>query len=177
MFDEKTEMIIERHFDDKLTLAERAEFERLLASDPDFKQRVANERIVYTAFRPSQNWRFSPKFAERVVRDWREEADLGALFRENRIKTFGEGFRQRVEASIRNEQIDSARFLSREVGDLLVRLFPRVAMPALAAGVTAIIMNVNAAAAGVPLMDALLGLPGDEVFEVSIIDLSAADKS
>lgn len=173
MSDEKTELLIEKFFDGVLAPEERTDFDDLVASDPGFWQSLEDARVVRAVLADARIGRFGPSFADDVVRDAQDEAALGEFLRRHRAAAFGDGFCRRIDGAIRNEHAEATHFFNPELSEFLERLFPRVAIPALTAGCVATVMNVSASAVGAPLIDALLGLPGDEAIEISIIDMSA----
>ncbi len=171
MFDEATEMLIEKFFDGALSAEEKEELERRISSDANLQKRIEDDAMVRSFFRGAAEHRFKPSFAERVLRDVELEAALSKTLAEHKADAFSPGFSKRVVDSIGNERLEGGAVFSEEFSDFLARLFPRVAAPAAAAALLAMVANANAAGLDVPIAEALFGLPSANASEFSFLNV------
>ncbi len=169
MFDEKTEMLIEKFFDDALSAVERAEFDRLVSSDPELRRRIDDDAMVRSFFRSASQFEFKPMFADEVVRGVHEEIALTRLVAGQKSQRFNAGFQRRVIDAIEKERSEAGRLFTSEMSEFLSRLFPKVAAPVALAASLAMVANVNAAVAGAPVIEALLGLPSEDASEFNFL--------
>ena len=169
MFDDHIEALIERFFDDALTSAERAELDALAASDPAIKRRLEDDAMVRSLLQSASPRQFSPAFLDLVVHDVAEEEKLINLLAAHKTQGFKPFFEQRVMGTIEAEHTEKDSFFNREVSDLLSRLFPRFTIPVAAAASLAMVANASAAAAGAPLIEALIGLPSEQASAISFL--------
>ncbi len=169
MFDEKTEMLIERFFDNTLSAIERSDFDRLVSSDPELKRRIDDDAMVRSFFRNASQAVFKSTFVADVVRDVHEEMALIKLLSTQKAQFFDVGLRRRVIDAIESERSQAGHLFTRELSEFLRQLFPKVAAPVALAASLAIVANVNAAVAGAPIIEALLGLPSEDAAEFSFL--------
>ncbi|MEO1309607.1 MAG: hypothetical protein AAFV51_01400 [Pseudomonadota bacterium] len=161
MFDEHTEALIEKLFDDDLTADERRELEALAASNSAVRRRLEDDAMVRSFLQSATGrWRRSA-FTDRVMAEIAEEAALQDLLSAHKPLAFRPPFVQRVMNTIQSSAFSAKTSLNGALSEALVRLFPRVAAPVIAVIGVVMISNIHAATAGTPLIDALFGLPSE----------------
>lgn len=171
MFDENTEMLIERFFDGSLTVAENGEFERRVANDPALKLRIEDDAMVRSFFQGAEERHFKSSFAEGVIREADLENALSKTLSQHKAETFSPNFSQRVIDAIGKERADGEVLFSVEFCGFLASLFPKVAAPAAAVALVAMVANVNSVGLDAPIAEALLGLPSADASEFSFLNI------
>ena len=136
---QRAQYLIEQYLDAALTPEEREEFDRLRVEHPDFDRRITEERRLHDMMRGAKSENFKPFFDARVMR------------------------------RIADEQRGASATLDLQFTNLIPRLFPRVAAPALLGACLFMAVNFNAAVADASLVDALLGLPSDNPVEFALM--------
>ena len=96
------------------------------------------------------------------------EAALARQLADARAERFGPSFQTRVMRRIAREQGSGGTAFGGEMGEMLSRLFPRVAVPALATACAVIIANVSGATPGAGLIEAMWGLPTQAPSELAL---------
>ncbi len=165
----RIEQLIEKSLDGALNNEERAELDEYIAQNPSLKSQIAGDAVLHNLLRTSGATEFASGFENRVMDDVETEAVLSARLGGAKATSFKPFFEARVMRRIKEEAGQSGVLLSFEVTDLLSRLFPRVTAPALAAASIAMVANVSAASAGVPIVDAVFGLPSEEPTELAML--------
>ena len=171
MFDKTTKILIEKFFDGTLTPAERSALDRLAFSDPALRRRLEDDAMVRSLLCSVSEREFGVSFVDEVVRDIQEEAALSKLLAANKPQAFKAGFQRRVIDMIIMERAEAGLLFNRDLSEFLSRLFPKFAAPVALAASFAMVANANAAVAGAPIIDALLGLPSEYASEYSFLYL------
>ncbi len=169
MFDERAELLIEKFFENSLTQPERAELDARAAGDPALKRRLEEDAFVRAALQSAPDYQFGPAFSERIARDIEDEERLARLLSAHGAQGFKPSIAPRVIRTIAKDQVREPDILNFEVGETLGKLFPKIAAPVAAAAGLAIFSNVSAAAAGTPVIDSMLGLPGENEAAISLM--------
>lgn len=158
MFDPQAEELIEKFFDGTLEEAERKRLGDLIATtrqvERDFEDTGSLRRLLMKS-RPET---FGPGFFEAVRSSLANENGFAGRFDQHKSWHFQPSFLSTVMQTVRQEpawQTSSSRFA---LGDRLVRLFPRLAVPCFAVTCVAAVLNINASPPEAPLLDKLIGL-------------------
>ena len=164
MTDDRIDDLLERYLDGSLTPEER----RAVEARGDLKRRLADETALRDLVRQAAPRRFSTGFTQRTMRAVEAEAALARQLADARAERFGPSFQTRVMRRIAREQGGAGAAFGGEMGEMLSRLFPRVAVPALATACAVIIANVSGATPGAGLIEAMLGLPTQAPSELAL---------
>jgi len=134
MSDERTQYLVERLVEGRITEDEQNELDAARTNRPEVDRLIAAERELRAIIADARNPEFKPFFEQRVMKRLEEEYMSSA---------------RQSEASFFDVDLSAA----------LARLFPRVAMPAFAVSALAMASNAAAATPGVTLTEALFALP------------------
>lgn len=139
MDEQRVQYLIEQYLDAALTQEEQKEFDLLRAEHSDLDQRIAEERRLHDAMQGAKSEGFKPFFEARVMR------------------------------RIAEEQKGVGTSSDLQFTDLILKMFPRVAVPALVGACVVMSVNFNAADDGTSFVDALFGLPPENPVEFALL--------
>lgn len=138
MTDIRTQYLIERVIDGNLTSEEQQELQDLKTLYPEMESQISAEVNLANLMKGQATSSFGPEFHAKVMEQIAREA-------ENRLILI------------------DANFVDR-----LWNLFPKVGLPSLGAACVFMFANASAAAAETPIIDALFGLPSEQLQMFSI---------
>ena len=139
MTDIRTQYLIERAIDGNLTSEEQQELQDLKTLYPELESQIS------------------------------VEVNLANLMRGQAPSSFGPDFQAKVMDQIAREAESRPILLDADFTDRLWNLFPKVGLPSLGTACLFMFANANAAAAKAPIIDALFGLPSEQLQMFSII--------
>lgn len=139
MTDIRTQYLIECAIDGSLTSDEQRELQNLKTRLPELENQISAEVNLANLMQGQASSSFGPDFHAKVMRQIAREA-------ENRPSLFDTDF-----------------------VDRLWNLFPKVGLPSLGTACLFMFANASAAAAEIPIIDALFGLPSEQLQMFSII--------
>ena len=138
MTDIRTQYLIERAIDGNLTSEEQQELQDLKTLYPELESQIS------------------------------VEVNLANLMRGQAPSSFGPDFQAKVMDQIARESENSPILLDADFTDRLWNLFPKVGLPSLGTACVFMFANASAAAAEIPIIDALFGLPSEQLQMFSI---------
>ena len=131
MTDIRTQYLIERAIDGNLTSEEQQELQDLKARHPELEDQIS------------------------------AEIGLANLMQGQAPSSFGPDFQAKVMDQIAREAESHPVLFDADFVDRLWNLFPKVGLPSLGTACVFMFANANAAAAEIPIIDALFGLPSE----------------
>jgi len=138
MTDIRTQYLIERAIDGNLTSEEQQELQDLKARHPELESQIS------------------------------AEVNLANLMKGQASGSFGPDFHAKVMDQIAKEAENRPVLLDTDFVDRLWNLFPKVGLPSLGTACVFMVANASAAAAETPIIDALFGLPSEQLQMFSI---------
>ena len=138
MTDIRTQYLIERAIDGNLTSEEQQELQDLKARHPELESQIS------------------------------AEVNLANLMKGQAPSSFGPDFQANVMDQIAREAESRPVLLDTDFVDRLWNLFPKVGLPSLGTACVFMFANASAAAAEIPIIDALFGLPSEQLQMFSI---------
>ncbi len=169
MSDQRIEYLIDRALDDTLTPSERQELQVLREAYPEVEARLSDEKALSKISEQGGSLTFGQDFSSRIMAEIGEETALERKLQAAKAGEFAPFFEARVMQRIREEAEASESFFDVELGEVLSRLFPRIAVPAIAATSFAMVANASAAGPDASVVDGLFGLPTEQPTDISII--------
>ena len=139
MTDIRTQYLIERAIDGNLTPEEQQELQDLKTLYPELERQIS------------------------------AEVDLANLMQGQAPSSFGSDFHAKVMDQIGREAESRPVLLDTDFVDRLWHLFPKVGLPSLGTACLFMFANASAAAAEIPIIDALFGLPSEQLQMFSIL--------
>lgn len=158
MIDADIGILVERYFDGTLTVSEEEKLKNLLVACPELGCRIDDETMLHELFRKIPPRTFCPQFNGILVEQVKQEAKLQHVLASVQRKQFRTLFHVRVMDRLARDFASGGHALGEALDDGLAGLFPRVALPVMIVAVIATLMNATSAPAGVPLIEAVLGL-------------------
>jgi hypothetical protein len=138
MTDIRTQYLIERAIDGNLTSEEQQELQDLKVRHPKLESQIS------------------------------VEVNLANLMKGQAPSSFGPDFHVKVIDQIAREAESRPVLLDTDFVDRLWNLFPKVGLPSLGTACVFMFANASAAAAEIPIIDALFGLPSEQLLIFSI---------
>jgi hypothetical protein len=138
MTDIRTQYLIERAIDGNLTSEEQQELQDLKVRHPKLESQIS------------------------------VEVNLANLMKGQAPSSFGPDFHVKVIDQIAREAESRPVLLYTDFVDRLWNLFPKVGLPSLGTACVFMFANASAAAAEIPIIDALFGLPSEQLLIFSI---------
>ncbi|MAW53316.1 MAG: hypothetical protein CME01_10855 [Geminicoccus sp.] len=138
MTDIRTQYLIERAIDGNLTPEEQQELQDLKTLYPELESQISAEVNLANLMKGQASASFRPEFHAKVMEQISREA-------ENQPPVFDADF-----------------------VDRLWNLFPKVGLPSLGTACVFMFANASTAAAEIPIIDALFGLPSEQLQMFSI---------
>ena len=138
MTDIRTQYLIERAIDGNLTSEEQQELQDLKVRHPKLESQIS------------------------------VEVNLANLMKGQAPSSFGPDFHVKVIDQIAREAESRPVLLDTDFVDRLWNLFPKVGLPPLGTACVFMFANTSAAAAEIPIIDALFGLPSEQLLIFSI---------
>ncbi len=133
MTDIRTQYLIECAIDGKLTSEEQQELQDLKTLYPELESQIS------------------------------AEVNLANLMQGQAPSSFGPNFHAKVMDQIAREAQSHTVLFDADFVDRLWNLFPKVGLPSLGAACLFMVANASAAAAETPIIDALFGLPSEQL--------------
>ena len=133
MTDIRTQYLIERAIDGKLTSEEQQELQDLIARHPELESQIS------------------------------AEVNLANLIKAQASGSFGPEFHAKVMEQIAREAKNRPILIDADFVDRLWNLFPKVGLPSLGTACLFMVANASAAAVETPIIDALFGLPSEQL--------------
>jgi len=133
MTDIRTQYLIERAIDGNLTSEEQQELQDLKARHPELENQIS------------------------------AEIGLANLMKGQAPSSFGPDFQAKVMDQIAREAESHPVLFDADFVDRLWNLFPKVGLPSLGTACLFMVANASAAAAETPIIDALFGLPSEQL--------------
>ena len=131
MTDIRTQYLIERAIDGNLTSEEQQELQDLKACHPELENQIS------------------------------AEIGLANLMQRQAPSSFGPDFQAKVMDQIAREAESHPVLFDADFVDRLWNLFPKVGLPSLGTACVFMFANASVAAAEIPIIDALFGLPSE----------------
>lgn len=138
MTDIRTQYLIERAIDGNLTSEEQQELQDLKVRHPKLESQIS------------------------------VEVNLANLMKGQAPSSFGPDFHVKVIDQIAREAESRPVLLDTDFVDRLWNLFPKVGLPSLGTACVFMFANASAAAVEIPIIDALFGLPSEQLLIFSI---------
>ena len=138
MTDIRTQYLIERAIDGNLTPEEQQELQDLKMRQPELENQIS------------------------------ADVNLAKLMQGQAPSSFGPEFHAKVMRQIAGESENRPSLFDRDFVDRLWSLFPKVGLPSLGTACVFMFANASAAAAEIPIIDALFGLPSEQLQMFSI---------
>ena len=138
MTDIRTQYLIERVIDGNLTSEEQQELQDLKTLYPEMESQIS------------------------------AEVNLANLMKGQATSSFGPEFHAKVMEQIAREAENRLILIDADFVDRLWNLFPKVGLPSLGTACLFMVANASAAAAETPIIDALFGLPSEQLQMFSI---------
>ncbi len=138
MNDIRTQYLIERAIDGNLTSEEQQELQDLKTLYPELERQIS------------------------------AEVNLANLMQRQAPSSFGPDFQAKVMDQIAREAESRPVLFDADFTDRLWNLFPKVGLPSLGTACVFMFANASAAAAEIPIIDALFGLPSEQLQMFSI---------
>lgn len=138
MTDIRTQYLIERAIDGNLTSEEQQELQDLKVRHPKLESQIS------------------------------VEVNLANLMKGQAPSSFGPDFHVKVIDQIAREAESRPVLLDTDFVDRLWNLFPKVGLPSLGTACVFMFANASAAVAEIPIIDALFGLPSEQLLIFSI---------
>lgn len=138
MTDIRTQYLIERAIDGNLTSEEQQELQDLKTRHPELENQISAEVNLANLIKGKASGSFGPEFHAKVM--------------------------EQIARKAKNRPI----LLDADFVDRLWNLFPKVGLPSLGTACLFMVANASAAAAETPIIDALFGLPSEQLQMFSI---------